>query len=102
MCSDSHQQYLTSSDMAMLERVLAHPELLKPTDGPALQDGAAKYLIRKYQEGLTDEGELTLALDRYVRVWRAWWSRPQHSAKILPFLAAAKAGPTHVMPDFPS
>jgi len=102
MCSDSHQQYLTSDDMTMIERVLTHPDLLTPTDSPALERGAAKYLIRKFQEGLTVEGELILALDRYVRVWRAWRSRPQHSAKILPFLAAVHAGPAHMMPEFSS
>ncbi|MEP9398607.1 hypothetical protein [Mesorhizobium sp. KR2-14] len=102
MCSDSHQQYLTSSDMAMIERVLAHPELLTPTDSPALERGAAKYLTRKFQEGMIDEGEMTVAFDRYVRVWRAWRSRPQHSAKILPFLAGAHAGRAHMMPEFSS
>ena len=79
MSCDSHRQYLAPSDMAMLERVLAHPGLRQSSGNPAPGCGAAKFVIRKFQEGMTDEGALTVALDRYLRTLWAWRSRPHYS-----------------------
>lgn len=77
MSCDSHRHYLVPSDMAMIERVLAHPDLRQSLNlGAALDCGAARFLIRKFQEGMTDEGDLTVALDRYLRILQAWRARP--------------------------
>ncbi|MDH6234527.1 hypothetical protein M2281_005145 [Mesorhizobium soli] len=67
MSSGSHQQYLSPSDIEMIERVL-QAGLRKPSASPALSCEAAKLLIRKFQEGVTDEADLTLVLDRHFWV----------------------------------
>jgi len=77
MSCDSHRQYFEPSDMTMIERVLAHPDLRQLSDNVALGCGAAKFLVRKFQEGMTEEDDLTVALDRYLRIVRTWRSR-QH------------------------
>lgn len=74
MSCDSHRHYLVPSDMAMIERVLAHPDL-RQSSNPAPGCDAAKFLIRKFQEGMTEEGALTVARDRYLRILRAWRSK---------------------------
>lgn len=80
MSCDNHRQYLVPSDMAMIERILAHFDLQQSSsDNLALNRGAAKFLIRKFQEGMTEEGALTVVLDRYLRVLRAWRSKPRCS-----------------------
>ncbi|KQU72390.1 hypothetical protein ASC75_23670 [Aminobacter sp. DSM 101952] len=76
MSCDSHRQYFVSSDMAMIERVLAHSDLRLSPGDVALSCGATKFLIRKFQEGMIEEDALSMALDRYLRIVRAWWSRP--------------------------
>ncbi|PSJ56059.1 hypothetical protein C7I85_25350 [Mesorhizobium soli] len=84
MSSDGHHEYFAPSDMAMIERVLARFDLREPLCSPAMQRGAAKFLIRKFQEGMTEEVDMAIALVRYLGLWRVWWSRPQPSAEPLP------------------
>jgi hypothetical protein len=67
MSSGSHQQYLAPSDIEMIERVL-QAGLRSPSASPALCCEAAKLLIRKFQEGVTNEADLTVVLDRHFWV----------------------------------
>jgi hypothetical protein len=76
MSCDSHRQYLVPSDMMMIERVLAHSNLRQSPDQVGLSSGAARFLIRKFQEGMTDEDALAVALDRHLQMLRTWQSSP--------------------------
>lgn len=58
---DSHRQYLTPTDMAMLERVLAEAGFRKQACSTTQID-AAKFLTTKFQEGVVDETALMSAL----------------------------------------
>jgi hypothetical protein len=62
----TNAQYLSSSDLEMIQRVLAHARLSIRTDE------AARFLMRKYQEGVTEEAALTEALARYVEQRTGW------------------------------
>lgn len=73
MSCDNHQHYLMPSDLVMIECVLAH---FDPQQSSSDNLDAAKFLVRKFQEGTTEEVALTEALDRYLRILRAWRSKP--------------------------
>ncbi|MDH6230800.1 hypothetical protein M2281_001372 [Mesorhizobium soli] len=61
----SHQ-YLSSSDLAKIKRVLADARLSTHTDE------AARFLMRKYQEDVTEETSLAEELARYVEQRSGW------------------------------
>ncbi|PSJ56273.1 hypothetical protein C7I85_25235 [Mesorhizobium soli] len=63
--STSHQ-YLSSSDLKKIKRVLADARL------SVRVDEAARFLMRKYQEGVTEEVALAEALDRYIEQRSGW------------------------------
>ncbi|MDH6231945.1 hypothetical protein M2281_002543 [Mesorhizobium soli] len=66
--STSHQ-YLSSSDLEKIKRVLAGARVCVSIDE------AARFLMRKYQEGVTEETALAEALDRYARQRSDWHMR---------------------------
>ncbi|MDH6230555.1 hypothetical protein M2281_001127 [Mesorhizobium soli] len=65
MSSDSRRQYLTPSDMTMIEQVLAEAGLRKEVPS-ALSRNAAKFLTRKFQDGLVDRSALASELRRHL------------------------------------
>ncbi|WP_146148952.1 hypothetical protein [Pseudaminobacter soli (ex Li et al. 2025)] len=62
----TNAQYLSASDLEKIKRVLTGARLSIRTDE------AARFLMRKYQEGVTDETALAMALDRYVKQRTGW------------------------------
>jgi len=79
MSCDSHRQYFEASDIAMIERVLACANLRQTSNNLTLSSGPAKFLIRKFQEGMIDEDDLSAALDRYLMILKAWRSMPHYN-----------------------
>lgn len=73
----SNQQYLTSDDMTMIERVLEQAGLRKSEAGSMMDRNAASFLTHKFQDGVTSEAEMALALDQYIKMRGAWRSSPQ-------------------------
>lgn len=65
----SHQ-YLTADDLGKIKRVLADAHMPNGTLGMGHE--AARFLMRKYQEGMTDEAALAEALDLYVGRRNSW------------------------------
>ncbi|WP_146148996.1 hypothetical protein [Pseudaminobacter soli (ex Li et al. 2025)] len=64
--STSHP-YLSASDLGKIKRVLSGARL--PIGGG---DEAARFLMRKYQEGVTEEADLAEALERYIELRTDW------------------------------
>jgi hypothetical protein len=77
MSSDDRGQYLAPSEIEMIHRLL-EAGLRKPPASPALSCEAAKLLIRNFQEGVTNESELRLVLDRYIWIWCGGWGPKPH------------------------
>ncbi|MEP9374951.1 hypothetical protein [Mesorhizobium sp. KR1-2] len=67
-------QYLTSDDLAMIQRVLAKAGFCTSKTAPGIDREAARYLMRQFQDGLTDEAELTRALDHHLAERQKWQS----------------------------
>ncbi|MEP9374954.1 hypothetical protein [Mesorhizobium sp. KR1-2] len=61
----SHQ-YLTSHDLAVIQRVLAKAGFGSSKTAPGIDREAARYVMRQFQTGLTGEAELTRALDHHL------------------------------------
>ncbi|MEP9374478.1 hypothetical protein [Mesorhizobium sp. KR1-2] len=69
----SHQ-YLTSHDLAMIQRVLAKAGFGSSKSEPGVDREAARYLMNQFQDGMTDEAELTRALDHHLWERQNWQS----------------------------
>ncbi len=65
MTSHSHRQYLSSSDMALIEQVLADAGFVKGVPSEKGRD-AAKFLTRKFQDGVVDGAGLAKALKGHL------------------------------------
>ena len=64
--------YLTGADLEKIKRVLAASGERLPQSGSPLDSEAAKYLMRMFQEGVTDERALAEALDQFIARRRGW------------------------------
>lgn len=62
--------YLSTSDLEKIKRVLSDAPL--PKNDPRAEDEAARFLMRKFQEGVTDEAALAAELARYIEQRRDW------------------------------
>ncbi|MEP9400112.1 hypothetical protein [Mesorhizobium sp. KR2-14] len=67
MSSNNHQQYLGPDDMALIERVLAKAGFRKSTVCSTISSDAARFLVGEFQDGVTQQLELALSLDQYMR-----------------------------------
>lgn len=65
----SHQ-YLSASDLEKIKRVLS--DAWVTTDAPGWEAEAARFLMRSYQEGVTDETALAEALKQFAAKRNAW------------------------------
>ena len=72
MSSAAHRHFLKSSDLAMLERILVKSGLVKTAGNCGPVDEAARFLMRRFQEGLVNEDDLTSALEAHLRVRHEW------------------------------
>jgi hypothetical protein len=72
MCSS--QQYLTPDDMTKIERVLAQAGFRKSETGSTVDQDAASFLTREFQDGMTNEADLALALESYMLKRNLWRS----------------------------
>lgn len=68
----SRQQYLTPDDMTKIERVLAQAGFRKSETGSTLDQDAASFLTREFQDGMTNEADLALALESYMLKRNSW------------------------------
>lgn len=68
----SRQQYLTPDDMTKIERVLAQAGFRKSETGSTLDQDAASFLTREFQDGMTNEADLALALENYMLKRNSW------------------------------
>ncbi|WP_019173968.1 hypothetical protein [Pseudaminobacter salicylatoxidans] len=81
MSSNAYQYYLSPDDMTKIERVLAEAGNYY---GQFERLGAANYLTRKFQEGVTEETALMLALHRYLKTRGAWQHAPAGGSEFRP------------------
>lgn len=86
-----HHQYLTASDMEKIKRVLASARATTVSLG--INDEAARFLMRKYQEGVIDEAAMAEALDQYVAKRNGWRLVPGCGARKAP----AVKGPSRIV-----
>lgn len=84
-------QYLTASDMEKIKRVLAGARATTVSLG--INDEAARFLMRKYQEGVIDEAAMAEALDQYVAKRNGWRLVPGCGARKAP----AVKGPSRIV-----
>ena len=62
--SSGYQQHFTSANIALLDRILDRADMRDMSDsaGRERRLNAARFLIEKFQDGVTDEGALYFAL----------------------------------------
>jgi hypothetical protein len=70
------QQYLTSDDMAKIERVLTQAGFHKSETASGMDKDAASFLAREFQDGVTNEADLALSLERYLTRRASWRAAP--------------------------
>jgi|EndMetStandDraft_4_1072995.scaffolds.fasta_scaffold248450_3 hypothetical protein len=66
--SSGYQQHFTVNDLAMLDRVLARAGFTdRPdTESADVRRHASRFLIARFQRGVTEEGALHFALTQYM------------------------------------
>ncbi len=72
MSSAAYRRFLKLSDLAMLERILVKSGLAKTANNSGPVDEAARFLMRRFQEGMVREDDLTSALEAHLRVRHEW------------------------------
>ncbi|MDH6231947.1 hypothetical protein M2281_002545 [Mesorhizobium soli] len=67
--------YLSTPDLEKIKRVLTTAPL--PKNDARAEDEAARFLMRKFQEGVTGEASLAWALARYIEQRQDWRRVPE-------------------------
>ncbi|WP_106722774.1 hypothetical protein [Pseudaminobacter soli (ex Li et al. 2025)] len=66
----SSHEYLSPSDLGKIKRVLAEARF--PMSSSRTREEAARFLMRKFQEGMTEEAQLADALEHYIEQRAGW------------------------------
>ncbi|MEP9374961.1 hypothetical protein [Mesorhizobium sp. KR1-2] len=67
MSSNNYQKYLGPDDLAMIERVLVKAGIRKSAVCSTTGSDAASFLVGEFQDGVTQQLDLALSLDQYLR-----------------------------------
>ncbi|PSJ61577.1 hypothetical protein C7I85_11090 [Mesorhizobium soli] len=66
--------------MAKIERVLTQAGFHKSETASGMDKDAASFLAREFQDGVTNEADLTMSLERYLTRRAMWRAAPGSDA----------------------